>query len=46
MRDEGDGIPAMFGEMLEHGLPPPQIAVEHGIFTLTLRNGSSPEKQP
>lgn len=45
MRDEGEGIPAMFGEMREHGLPPPQIAVERGIFTLTLRNGSSPEKR-
>lgn len=45
MRDEGEGIPAMFDEMREHALPPPQIAVEHGIFILTLRNGSGPEKR-
>lgn len=44
MRDEGEGIPAMFGEMREHGLPPPEIAVEHCVFTLTLRNGRNPEK--
>ena len=45
MCDEGEGVPAMFGEMREHGLPPPQIAVEHGVFTLTLRNGRDPEKR-
>lgn len=46
MRDEGEGIPRMFDEMREHRLPPPQIAIKHGIFTLTLRNGRNPEKRP
>ncbi len=42
MRDEGEGIPRMFDEMREQNLPSPEIGVEHGIFSLTLRNGRAP----
>ena len=39
MRDEGEGIPRVLHEMSEKSLPPPQIAVEDGIFFLRLFNG-------
>ena len=40
MRDEGEGILRIHEEMAAKALPPPQISVEHGIFTIRLFNGS------
>ena len=39
MRDEGEGIPRIRRELAAKSLPPPEIAVEHGIFVIRLRNG-------
>ena len=39
MRDEGEGIFRIRKELAAKSLPPPEIAVEHGIFVIRLRNG-------
>ena len=39
MRDEGEGISRIHRELAAKSLPPPEIAVEHGIFVIRLRNG-------
>ena len=36
MRDEGEGIARIFGEMADRQLPPPDIACEDGLFTIKL----------
>lgn len=48
MRDEGEGVPRIFEEMKESYLRPPELALAHGVFSVTLRNepifsGPSPE---
>ena len=39
LRDEGEGISRIHRELAAKSLPPPEIAVEHGIFVIRLRNG-------
>ena len=36
MRDEGEGIARIFGEMADRQLPEPEIAAENGLFTIAL----------
>lgn len=38
MRDEGEGIARIFDEMEENLLPPPEIEVEDGVFSVRLFN--------
>ena len=39
MRDEGEGVRRIHRELENQFLPPPEISVEHGIFTIRLFNG-------
>ena len=50
MREEGEGIPRMYEEMVESFLKPPEFELDSATFTVTLRNapifeGPSPEWQ-
>ena len=36
MRDEGEGVARIFSEMADRQLPAPRIAVESGLFAITL----------
>ena len=36
MRDEGEGVARIFGEMADRQLPQPEIECENGVFTITL----------
>ena len=39
-RDEGEGVARIHTEMRRNSLPPPEIAVEHGIFIIRLFNAN------
>jgi ATP-dependent DNA helicase RecG len=48
MREEGEGVPRMFDEMRQSFLRQPELTLEQGVFTVTLRNepifeGPAPE---
>ncbi len=38
MREQGEGVPRIFEEMESSWLPMPELALEGGLFVLTLRN--------
>ena len=38
MRDEGEGVARIFGEMKTHSLAVPTITSVDGLFTITLHN--------
>ena len=40
MRDEGEGVARIHNEMRKNSLPPPEIAVEGGIFIIRLFNAN------
>lgn len=40
MRDEGEGILRIHREMRRESLPPPDVAVEHGVFVIRLFNAN------
>lgn len=44
MRDEGEGVARIFGEMADRQLPEPRITVENGLFAITLYGGRSPSE--
>lgn len=44
MRDEGEGVARIFSEMADRQLPEPRIAVENGLFAITLLGERAPSE--